>query len=177
VAPSNQTVPVNTIASFFCRAWGLNARWYINNTLVDTDNQETYERIGFTFTKESIPSQDRNHVFNLNMTVTASAAINTTNFSCLAYLDPPALRTPAYLSVMGKSCLSWCLQVTVLMQTTLFFLCAVSDLFLFNRHLRCWCSVGSFVKQIWAKDCIWCDTITNLEQTACYTIWRPYMWQ
>jgi len=70
------------------------------------DNQETYERIGFTFTKESMPSQDQNHVFNLNMTVTASAAINTTNFSCLAYLDQPAPSTLAYLIVMGKSCLS-----------------------------------------------------------------------
>jgi len=106
VNPSNQTVPVNTTVSFFCRAWGRNAQWYINYTIVDSLSQETYENKGFTFTEEITHSQGQNHEFNLNITVTASAAINTTNFSCLAYLDQIAISTPAYLIVMGKSYLS-----------------------------------------------------------------------
>jgi len=73
---------------------------------VDAFNQETYESKGFTFTEEITHSQGQNHEFNLNITVTASAAINTTNFSCLAYLDQIAISTPAYLIVMGKSYLS-----------------------------------------------------------------------
>ena len=104
--PSNQTVPVNTTVSFFCRAWGLNARWYINDTVVDFFSQEMYENKGFTFTEEITRSQGQNHEFNLNITVTASAAINTTNFSCAIFLDQIAISTPAYLIVMGKSCLS-----------------------------------------------------------------------
>jgi len=106
VDPSNQTVPVNSTANFFCRAWGRNAKWYINNTVVDSFSQETYESKGFTFS-EITRRQGQNHEFNLNITVTASAAINTTNFSCTVYLDQLAVSTPAYLIVMGKSCLPW----------------------------------------------------------------------
>jgi len=107
VHPSNHTVAVNNTASFFCRAMGRNAVWYINNTLVNSHNQETYENKGFTFTEEITHRQGQNHEFNLNITVTASAAINNTDIVCVAYLDTPALSTPAYLIVMGKSCLSW----------------------------------------------------------------------
>ena len=85
---------------------GRNAVWYINNTLVNSHNQETYENKGFTFTEESMTIQGQNSIFNLNLTVTASAAINNTDIVCVAYLDAPALSTPAYLIVMGKSCLT-----------------------------------------------------------------------
>jgi len=107
VDPSNQTVPVNSTANFFCRAWGRNAKWYINNTVVDAFSQETYESKGFTFTEKITRSRGQDHEFNLNITVTASAAINTTNFSCTVTLDQFAVSMPAYLIVMGKSCLSW----------------------------------------------------------------------
>lgn len=101
--PSNQTVRVNTTASFFCRARGRNARWHINDTLVDSFAQATYEREGFTFTEETMYSESQNHVFNLNVTVIASAAVNTTSFVCSVTLDGVAISTPAQLIVMGKS--------------------------------------------------------------------------
>ena len=101
--PSNQTVPGNSTTNFFCRAWGRNARWYINNTIVEIYDHETYESKGFTFTEEITHSQGQNHEFNLNITVTASAAINNTNFVCSVTLDGAAFSTPAQLIVMGKS--------------------------------------------------------------------------
>ena len=103
--PSNQTVPVDTITSFFCRAKGRNAKWLINNTVVDVEyDRELYADKGITFTE--IPESsydDDSHTFNLNITVMVSAAINTTNFTCVAYKDRPSFSKVAQLIVMGKS--------------------------------------------------------------------------
>ena len=104
VNPSNWTVPVNTTTSFFCKARGLNAGWYINNHRVDEFNKQEYINKGFTF-DDGPPddSGDRNHIHNLNVTVVASVAINNTNFRCFVYLDQATVSDPAELIVMGKS--------------------------------------------------------------------------
>ena len=103
VTPSNQTVPVNTTTSFFCKARGRNARWYINNHRVDDFNEQEYIDKGFTFHDEQADDSGDNHIHNLNVTVVASVAINNTNFRCSVYLDGATFSDPAELIVMGKS--------------------------------------------------------------------------
>ena len=104
MGPSNQTVPVNTITSFFCRARGSNAKWFINNTSVDVEyDNETYADKGITFTETPESSHDGIHTYNLTITVMVSVAINTTKFICVAYKDTPSFSEPAQLIVMGKS--------------------------------------------------------------------------
>ena len=104
MGPSNQTVPVNTITSFFCRARGSNAKWFINNTSVDVEyDNETYVDKGIRFTETSESSHDGIHTYNLTITVMVSVAINTTNFTCGAYKDTASFSEPAQLIVMGKS--------------------------------------------------------------------------
>lgn len=105
VNPSNQTVPMNTTTSFFCKASGRNARWYVNGTLVV--NEEQYAELGITFseTSESTSPDDHIHTFNMTITVVASVAINATNFICLVYVDGTSVSETAQLIVMGKSIL------------------------------------------------------------------------
>ena len=104
MGPSNQTVPVNTITSFFCRPRGRNAKWFINNTLVDVEyDRETYTDKGITFNETTESSYGDIHTFSLTITVMVSVAINTTNFTCVAYKDTSSSSEPAQLIVMGKS--------------------------------------------------------------------------
>lgn len=65
---------------------------------VEYDGQ-MYADKGITFTK--MPGFS--HTFNLTITVMVSAAINTTNFTCVAYEDTSDNSEPARLIVMGKS--------------------------------------------------------------------------
>ena len=103
MGPSNQTVPVNTITSFFCIARGHNAKWFINNTDADVEfERETYAYKGITFTKMRESTYDDIHTFNLTITVVVSISINTTNFTCGAYEDTASFSEPAQLIVMGK---------------------------------------------------------------------------
>ena len=106
VAPANQTVPVNTTTSFFCRARGHNLKWSINGTLVHlTFDRQMYAESGITFVETTDSDSDDSgiHTFNETITVNASVAINNTNFTCLVVGDSEiALSNPAQLIVMGK---------------------------------------------------------------------------
>ena len=106
VAPANQTVPVNTTTNFFCKARGDNSRWFINGTLVELSfNRQMYADIGITFdeTLELDSDESGTHTFNATITVNASVAINTTNFTCFVIVDTIlSLSDPAQLIVMGK---------------------------------------------------------------------------
>ena len=104
MGPSNRTVPVNTITSFFCRARGHAAKWVINNTVVDVEfDGQIYADKGITFTEISEPIYDNSHLFNLTITVMVSVAINTTNFTCFSYENTFSFSETAQLVVMGKS--------------------------------------------------------------------------
>ena len=105
VAPVNQTVPVNTTTNFFCRARGHNLRWFINGTLVEPHNRQLYADSGITFdeTQDSDSDGSGIHTFNATITVNASVAINTTNFTCFVVVGViHSLSDPAQLIVMGK---------------------------------------------------------------------------
>ena len=106
VAPANRTVPVNTTTNFFCRARGINLRWLINGTLADlTFNRQMYADIGIKFDETLEPDSDGRgiHTFNATITVNASVAINTTNFTCSVIVDTiPFQSDPAQLIVIGK---------------------------------------------------------------------------
>lgn len=66
-------------------------------------DRETYADKGITFTETTESSYGDIHTFSLTITVTVSVAINTTNFTCVAYKDTPSFSEPAQLIVMGKS--------------------------------------------------------------------------
>ena len=103
-APSNQTVPVNTITSFFCRARGSNTHWNINGSLVKLpDDGQKFAQKGITFIET--PESNDNNVYNMTITVNVSVSINTTTFVCIATGHPHSTSEPAELIVMGKS---WC---------------------------------------------------------------------
>ena len=105
VAPANQTVPVNTTTSFFCRARGDNLRWLINGTLADlTFNRQMYADSGITFDETREPDSDDSRIrtFNATITVSASVAINTTTFTCVVSVNLIHYRSSSQLIVMGK---------------------------------------------------------------------------
>ena len=105
VAPVNQTVPVNTTTNFFCRARGQNLRWFINGTLVESHNRQMHADSGITFDETPVSDSDGSgsHTFNATITVNASVAINTTNFTCAVIVGTMhSLSDPAQLIVMGK---------------------------------------------------------------------------
>ena len=106
VAPANRTVPVNTTTNFLCRARGDNLRWLINGALADlTFNRQMYADIGIKFEETPEPDSDESgiHTFNANITVNASVAINTTNFTCSVVVGTISSQSyPAQLIVMGK---------------------------------------------------------------------------
>ena len=105
VAPANRTVPVNTTTNFFCRARGHHLRWLINGTWADlTFNRQVYADIGIKFDETIELDFDSGiHTFNKTITVNASVAINTTNFTCFVIVGMIlSLSDPAQLIVMGK---------------------------------------------------------------------------
>ena len=106
VAPANQTVPVNTTTSFFCRARGHNLKWSINGSQAElTFNRQMYADIGITFVETTDSDSDERgiHTFNATITVNASVVINNTNFTCLIIDNLQILQSnPAQLIVMGK---------------------------------------------------------------------------
>ena len=105
-APSNRTVPVNATTSFFCRASGQNLRWFINGTQAELSfNRQMYADRGITFHETSESDSDNSgiHIFNATITVIASVAINTTNFTCSVSVNVRFFQSyPAQLIVMGK---------------------------------------------------------------------------
>ena len=106
VAPANRTVPVNTTTNFFCRARGYIFRWSINGALADlTFDRQIYADIGIKFDEVLEPDSDHSgiHIFNSTITVNASVAMNTTNFTCAVIVGTiPFQSDPAQLIVMGK---------------------------------------------------------------------------
>ena len=103
MAPSNQTVPVNTITSFFCRARGSNTHWNINGSLVKLpDDGQKFAQKGITFIETPESNDNGIYIYNMNITVNVSVSINTTTFVCIAIEDRPFLSEPAELIVMSK---------------------------------------------------------------------------
>ena len=108
VVPSSQTVPVNTTTSFFCSAYAFYMRWFINGFQLNLRyERQTYADKGITFsgtTEFSPEGLTGVHRFNRTITVVASVAINTTNFTCVAYVhaNGSSVSATAQLIVVGK---------------------------------------------------------------------------
>ena len=81
-------------------------RWLINGTLVVLSfNRQMYADSGITFDETQEPDSDDSkiHTFNATITVNASVAINTTNFTCSVVVGTIHSQSdPAQLIVMGK---------------------------------------------------------------------------
>ena len=81
-------------------------RWLINGTLAELSfNRQMYAESGITFneTTESDSDDSEIHTFNATITVNASVAINTTNFTCSVSVNVRFFQSyPAQLIVMGK---------------------------------------------------------------------------
>ena len=111
VAPANQTVPVNTTTSFFCRAYAYYVRWLINGSQVELyQERQLYADKGITFrgtTEYSPEGLVGVHTFNRTITVVASVAINTTNFTCVVYVEGGSVSATAQLIVVGKYWVSY----------------------------------------------------------------------
>ena len=98
--PVSQLVPLNSKATFFCRASGDLVIWYINGDPVDYrngGNGGSLRQRGFTFIDINVPPE-----VNKTMSVTASLQNNNTNISCGSTLRQGEQSATASLLVAGK---------------------------------------------------------------------------
>ena len=105
VVPSSQIVPVNTTTSFFCSAYAFYMRWFINGSQLSLRNErQMYADKGITFSGTTEYSPEDVPRFNRTITVVASVAVNTTNFTCVAYVyaNGSSVSATAQLIVVGK---------------------------------------------------------------------------
>ena len=75
--PVSQLAPLNSTATFFCRARGDLVIWYINGDPVDYRSLGSLLQRGFTFVDINAPPE-----VNKTMNVTASLQNNNTNINC-----------------------------------------------------------------------------------------------
>ena len=94
--PVSQLAPLNSTATFFCRARGDLVIWYINGDPVDYRNHNSFLQRGFTFVDVNAPPE-----VNKTMSVTASLQNNNTNINCEVTLGQEQSAT-ANLLVAGK---------------------------------------------------------------------------
>ena len=90
--------------SFFCRAHGYFMRWFINSSQVELFHErKIYADKGITFggTTE-YRGLVGGPIFYWTITVVASVAINTTNFTCVIYVEGSSVSATAQVIVVGK---------------------------------------------------------------------------
>ena len=157
----SQLAPLNSTATFFCRAIAISdlVIWYVNGDAVDYRNQGTLRQRGFTFIDINVPPE-----VNKTMSVTASLQNNNTNIKCATVLGQREQIATANLLVAGKQ--QSRATYTLFQLCTLFFCVFFSGVSIHWTGLDYWTDLFAIKSQFFALQL---DSPTNRVANYVYT--------